>query len=142
MFDLLRHWNLLLSVRVGVSKVFLPAGWLGRLALDEGLAGLLVLRLPLDFLFSPCSGVWGGLPGACPGDLGDWGTLLTRFISNWGMSSGSATASSWCQGVLLPPGWISLGLVLSIRSFSPKLMLVAVLKLLFFLISNAIFFYC
>ena len=111
----------MLRERVGVSGVFLPAGWIGRLILAEGLAGLLLLGLPLDFLFSPCSGVCGGLPGASPGDLGDWGTLLTRCISNGGMSSGSGTASSWCQGVLLPPGWISFGLIIQNSQGSSKM---------------------
>ena len=136
----MRHWNLLLTMRAGVPVTFLPAeSMVVFCCLGVGLAGLLLLGLPRVFLFSLWSGVRVGLPGACPWDLGDWGTFLTRCISNWGMSSGSLTASSWCQGVLLPPGWISFGLDLRIKSFSPKLTLVAVLKWLSFLISNAIF---
>ena len=136
MVDFWRHWNLFDSVRVGGSVELLPAGWLTTFScLGVGLAGLLLLGLPRDFLFSLWSGVRGGRPGACPGDLGDWGTLLTRCNSNWGISAGSLKASSWCQGVLLPPGWISFGLDLRMKSFSPKLTLVAVLKLLSFLIS-------
>ena len=121
----------------------LPAGWLGLVTIfccfGVGLDGLLLYGLPLVFLFSFCSGVCGGLPGACPGDLGDWGTLLTRFISKEGISSGNLMGSIWLHGLFLPPGWISLGLLFRIMSFSPKLTFVDVWKLLCFLISYAIF---
>ena len=115
----------------GGDMTLLPPGWIFFFfcTVAFGLVGL--SGVPLSFLLSLFSGLRGGLPGARAGDLK---VLEAGFSSNLEKYFGRGTGSNWVQGVFVPPEWMSLDLVFSTKSVSPKLTLVAALKLLCFLI--------